>query len=398
MNTFTSIKELFNTLGREQKLLTEMFEKRKTLSYKYDYALELVDGIDDRLIYLLERSVLRRNANFLEIDDQFLQFFEQVFEVNEEINIASVQSNIQNVKENILYYLNENNENRKYNYLKLVKNALRKIGNVTLRNVVDLKRNIDNTFKNEPNYKIKKAKLENLDKKRIDINTLIELTDHLINEEEITFFKLAIDEELSRVIVLLKLQLNECRHNLIEIQKQIIEYLNQIKYQSGVIEKLRQLKYLRDQFTLRASTDIDAVIGLNDALIFESNPTYPLKLSLDYLQSDSNVLSSIQKIAEKQKTGVKIKTLLANTISKEYLETTTEEEIQVNLEAVVNSFFASGNNLFDFLQIYQFENELTFEEKVTVYCQLISQYENQFELTDKFNTQHEIEYALVYSK
>jgi hypothetical protein len=50
--------------------------------------------------------------------------------VNEEINIHSINANIQNVKENVLYYLKENNENRKYQYLRAVKNALRKIANV----------------------------------------------------------------------------------------------------------------------------------------------------------------------------------------------------------------------------------------------------------------------------
>ncbi len=267
MNTFTSIKELLSTLVREHKLLTEMFEKRKTLSYKYDLALEMVDFNEDRIQYLINHSVIRQNGSFLEIDDQFLQFFEQVLEVNEEINISSINSNIQNVKENILYYLKENNESRKYDYFRKVKNALRKIGNITLRNVVDLKRNIDNTFKNEPNYKVKKAKLENLDKKRIDINSFIDQTYKLISEEEQSFFKSALDDELNQVITYLKLQLNECRHNLIEIQKQIIEYLNQIKYQSGVIEKLRQLKYLKDQFTIRAASDIDSIVLKNDNVI-----------------------------------------------------------------------------------------------------------------------------------
>ena len=173
MNTFSSIKELLSTLVREHRLLTEMFEKRKTLSYKYDFALDFVDYKEDRIEYLINHSVIRQNGNFLEIDDQFLQFFEQVLEVNEEINITSINANIQNIKENILYYLKENTENRKYEYMRKVKNVLRKIGTITLRNVVDLKRNIDNTFKNEPNYKVKKAKLENLDKKRIDINTFI---------------------------------------------------------------------------------------------------------------------------------------------------------------------------------------------------------------------------------
>jgi len=294
--------------------------------------------------------------------------------------------------------LKENNENRKYNYLRTVKKALRKIGNVTFRNVIDLKRNIDNTFKNEPNYKVKKAKLENLDKKRIDIDTLIEQTDKLITEEEQTFFKAALDDELSRLIIQLRLQLNECQHNLIEIQKQIIEYLNQIRYQSGVIEKLRQVKYLRDQFTILATTDIDTVITKNHSVIFEANPVYPLKLSLEYLQADDEAYISILKVAKKIKSVVNINLQLAENISNEYLQTNIEEEIQINLEEVRNSFLASGNNLFEFVLGYNYEKELSFDERVTVYCQLISQYENSFDVTEKFNTQEEIEYAMVYPK
>ncbi len=54
MNTFSNIKELLRTLSREQALLTEMFEKRKTFSYKYDYALEMVEGDDNRIKHLIE--------------------------------------------------------------------------------------------------------------------------------------------------------------------------------------------------------------------------------------------------------------------------------------------------------------------------------------------------------
>lgn len=398
MNTFTSIKELLSTLQREIKLLTEMFEKRKSLSYKYEMALEIVDFNEERIQYLINHSVLRQNGSFLEIDDQFLQFFEDVLEINEAINISSINTNIQNVKENILYYLKENNENRKNNYLRSVKNAIRRIGIITLRNIVDLKRNIDNTFKNEPNYKVKKAKLENLDQKRIDINTLIEQTYKLINDDEETFFKSAIDDELYSVINYLKLQLNECRHNLIEIQKQIIEYLNQIKYQSVVIEKLRQIKYLRDQFTIRASTDIDKLIESNNLVVFESNPVYYIKLSLDTLTNNDEASQSIKKMAGRQKTIRNIKAHLAPDLSDAYLNLTIEEEIQINLEEVRNGFLASGRQLFDFVLSYQFEKNLSFEEKVTIYCQLISLYESSFNVTDQFASSQEIEYAIVYPK
>ena len=200
MNTFSNIKEVLLALKREEELLTEMFKRRKTTNYRYEYALELVDDNDARLQYLIDRSVIRQNGSTLEIDDLYLQFFEQVLEANEEINTSYINENLEKVKQNIEYYFNEQNEQRKYEYLRTNKNTLRKIGIITLRNVVDLKRNIDNTFKNEPNYKNKKAKLINLDNKRKDITKLIEQTEQLVTHDNITFFKTATDEELSRII------------------------------------------------------------------------------------------------------------------------------------------------------------------------------------------------------
>jgi hypothetical protein len=151
MKTFNNIKELVSTLNREEKLLSEMFTKRKTLNYKKIYALELVDFDEERIEKLIQFSVIRENGGFLEIDDTFLEFFEQILDVNEEINLSYINDNIKNIKENINYYLNENNENRKYSYLRFIKKTFRKIGIITLKSVVDLRRNIENTFKNEPN-------------------------------------------------------------------------------------------------------------------------------------------------------------------------------------------------------------------------------------------------------
>ena len=163
MNTFSNIKEVITTLSREANLLSEMFKKRKSVkNFQYDYALDLVDNNDNRIKFLLDREVIRQNGNNLEIDDLFLQFFEQILNANEEINTSYINENIEKIKQNIDYYLNETNEQRKYNYLREIKKTLRNVGNITLRNVVDLKRNIDNTFKNEPNYKNKKTKNKKL--------------------------------------------------------------------------------------------------------------------------------------------------------------------------------------------------------------------------------------------
>ena len=204
--------------------------------------------------------MIRKNGDILELDAVFLDFFEQVLGVNEAINLASIDENIKSIKENIKYFLNEHNQNRKYRYLREIKKTFRKIGNITYKSVIDLRRNVDNTYKNEANYKNKILKLKSLDEKRTEIKNLIDKTLKLIDEET-TFFNRALDEELRTITEALKYrQFKECSDSLIEIEKQIIDYLNEIKIQGKLPEKLRKLKYLRDHFTIKAGTDIEQVL------------------------------------------------------------------------------------------------------------------------------------------
>ncbi len=397
MNRFNSIRELLNTLSRGNKLLAEMFEKRKLL-YKYDYALDILDGDKDNVIkLLLSKNIIRQNGNLLEIDDRFLKFFEEILEVNEEINASYINENIRQVKsEYMLYYLQSSSDSERFKYLKDVKSALRKIGRTTMRNIVDLNRNIENTFKTEPNYKIKLSKLENHKLKLEAIQQMIVQTEKLLNDE-LTFFKTATDEELKHIKTDLILELTESRQNLIETRKQIIEYINQIKYQSKFIEKLRQLKYLRDQFEIKHKTDIIEILSNTHSLAFEMKPFYSLKLSLENLQQD-DVYKLIKKISSKYKSGINTKKLVAENFSADDLKNETEKEIHINLYEVKEKFAASGKHLFDYIYEYQFLREISFAERVTIYCQMISIFEEEFEVSENFEKHGNIEYALVYPK
>ncbi|MCU0321168.1 MAG: hypothetical protein MUE72_02055 [Chitinophagaceae bacterium] len=391
---FNNIKELLNLLARTKELLTEMFEKRKSFAYKYDMALELVD--EDVLETLIAKGVVRQSGAYIELDEQYLGFFEQVLEVNEDINTAYIQENIGQVKQYINFYLQENNEQRKYGYLKNIKSAMRKIGRITLRNIIDLNRNIENAFKSEPNYKIKIARLEGFDQKRKDIQLLIEQTERMIlGEEEQTFFKTAMDDELKYISSQLRLKLTEARHNLIETQKQVIEFLNQVKFQSRLVEKIKQVKYLKDQFELKAKTNLVEVLQTNNAVNFESKPAYPLRLSLEDLQTDE-ARNSIEKISQKLKHGKRNALPVAEGISDAYLQTETEEEVFINLQAMRNGFIASGKNLYQFVMEYNYPREVLMDEKITIFCQLVSMYETEFNISDDYGKQAQIEYAMVY--
>lgn len=398
MNTFNDIKELVSTLKREEKLIAEMFSKRKAIDYKYSDAIELVDNDENRIDFLIERTVIRENSGCLELDDQFLDFFEQILDVNEEINLSYIDENIKNIKENIGYFLNENNETRRYSYLKFIKKTFRKIGIITLRSVVDIRRNIENTFKNEANYKNKQLKLENLDQKRNLVEKLIIQTLLLIDQEELTFFNRALDEELKRVIVDMKFQLRECSHNLIEIEKQIIDYLNQIKHQGKFIEKLRKLKYLKDHFTIEAETDIKQLIAHKNQVIFEKRIPEPLNLSLEFIRENEKVFEVIKRIARTHKDRTRFQPEIASQISSEYLENNIEEEVMINLEEVRNQFLATSDNLFNFIMNYDFLKTVDFDERVTIFCQITSQYERELRVEEDFQITNGVEFALVYPK
>ncbi len=394
MTHFQSIKEIINTLAWAKELLVEMFEKRKSFLYKYEHAMELLE--EDRIETLINKGMLRRNGPYLEMDEQFQTFFEQVLEVNEEINTSYINENIQQVKQQINFYLQESNENRKYAYLKQVKTALRKIGRITLRNIIDLNRNIENAFKTEPNYAIKIARLESFDEKRRAIYGLIETTDRLVTEEEQTFFISALDDELKQVVTLLRRQMTESRHNLIETQKQIIEYLNQVKHQSRIIEKIKQVKHLKDQFELKAQTNLVKMLQQNNAVIFEPRPSYALKLSLDHLQTDDG-RQLVEKIATKNKLQKRAGLPVAESISHNYLQTETEEEVFINLEEIRNGFKASGKHLYQFIMGYRYPREVPYEEKMTIFCQMVSIYENEFTVSEKYMQDEQVEYAVVTS-
>jgi len=375
-----------------------MFEQRKSLHYRYELALELMDGNEDVIKLLLSKNIIRQNGNLLELDDNFLKFFEEILEVNEEINTSYINENIRQVKdEYMLYFLQATTDSERFKYLKAVKSALRKIGRITMRNIVDLNRNIENAFKTEPNYKIKLTKLENYKLKLEAIQQMIVQTEKLLNEDALTFFKTATDEELKHTKTELILDLIESRQNLIETRKQIIEYINQVKYQSKFIEKLRQLKYLRDQFEIKHKTNIIEVLSYTHSLAFEAKPFYSLKLSLESLQQE-DVRKIIKKVINSYHTGVSPRKFIAENLSAGDLKTETEKEIHINLYEVKKNFKTSGKHLFDYIYEYDFPREVSFAEIVTIYCQMISIFEDEFVISENFELQDKIEYALVYPK
>ena len=398
MSTFRSIEELVKSLDREKELLKEMFAKRKSLSFRYDYALEMTDYKEERIRYLIDYGVIRDTGDFLEMEDIYLKFFEDILEVNEEINVSYVQDYLVRLNENIDYYLNENNEKRKYNYQREAKRCLKNIALTTVRNVLDLKRNMDNTYKNEPNYQIKKAKLTRLSEKLRNISLLITKCEELIDHQQPVFFRIAMDVQMQDVVSDVKLQLNDSYHNLLEIHRQIVHYLNLIDYQNRIFEKIRKLKYLKDQFLLEENTNIRQVLSGRNPVWMEPQINYRIKLSVDALRTSDEAFQIIRKLAARQKIRKNTLKNLAAPIPEGYLDGQSEVVDMVNLQEVYNAFEASGAHLFYFVMNYRYRKDVTSEDKLIYFCQLASQYADRLNFTECYEHSGEVEYPIIYPK
>lgn len=393
---FRSIEELTKTLSREQGLLSEMFEKRKLMKFPVGLAIDLVGGNETRLRKLVDYGVLVETGNTVEIESDYLNFFEEVLNVNEEISVLSVQECINTLKEYIGYFLQETNTNRKAGYQDSVRQLLKKTGFRTLKNVVDLKRNMDNAYKQEPNYIIKKKKLENLDEKIHSIRAMIRECEKLMDNEH-AFFIMANDPHMAKTCSDVKHDFVEAYHALMEIDRQIISYINQIDQQNKLYKKIRRLKYLQDQLLIKSGTNIKNVLEERNPLWMESRQYNKIRLSLEMLREDELVVKILRRIAERN--GI-------HKTAKTEADPLTEEELQnhvrllkdVDSAEVWNSFLASSYNLFEFILRYDYKVKRNIEEHVTLFCQLVILHPDECRMTGKYAIYQDIEYPIIYAK
>ena len=398
LSHFRSLDELIRALERERRLIHALFQDRKRLSFRYDLARELASKRDESIDFLRRFGVIRSNADFLELEDVYLRFFEEVLEVNEEISVASVKESIESLNNAIDYYRSESNPGRKYGYLRDVKRMLRNIALTTLRNVIDLKRNIDNTYKNEPTFAVKKKKLVHLDEKRRDIAALINECERLIDVKQSNFFmEEVMDVQLKDIVTDVKLQLREVYHNLLELDRQIINYLNLIEYQNRLLQKVQKLKYLRDQLLLDTNTDVREKLSTRNPIWMEPRPRYSLKVSLSMLRNSEDGLKILHDVANGKVNNRLRKGNLAEALTEEELAEQQQISKMVDVGEVKNAFMASGDNLFHFVMNYSgYRMEIDEEAKLVLFCQIASQYLDELSITDEFCQYGAIEYPLIY--
>jgi len=387
MNAFRNIDALLRVIAREKELIKFLFTGRKAPSLRPEQAMEhFLEGDERRLNLLLDHGVIRKTeeGGVLVLEETYLRFFEEVLEVNEEINVQSVKQHIDALNENIELWLTAGTDPQRFRYMGEILRILRNISLSTHRNVIDLKRNIDSTYKNERDYALKRKRLEILDRKRADIALLIKEAEKVIE-----------NAPLKETVTEVKTSLTESYHNLLELDRQIIQYLNKIEAEQKLVEKIRRIKYLKDQLVWEQSTDVLFCLQTHRPAFLEKRPWYNFLPSLELITNSSDGLAALKEAHK----------ALKHPVAKRKVETeplTAEETVQrtlvqdtMNTYEIRNAFLGSSQDLMSFLATGK---EFPLSEKLSLFCRLAAEYYEDFRITDQYVEMNDYSYPLIYPR
>jgi len=395
---FHSVSELLKRLNTERRLISEMFYNRKKLEFHYDDARGFVES-EKNLDLLIQYGVIRLEGDLLELEEVYLRFLEEILQVNEDISNASVEESVSQLRDNIDYYLKEqNNPEGQHRYLRKVKRSLRTIALMAERNVVDLKRNVNDTYKNERNYAIKRTKLEKYLNQIAGISRLVKETENLLDDEHATFSNFAPDEQLVYIIIDVRTQLKAAFHSLIDLEKTIRDYLHQIDAIGKLVKKTRLLKQRKDDLTWESSTNIRNFLSGKDHVWLEPRTNYSIKPSLTWLSNTDDGLLALIEAQQQLSRRLRLSREPDPSIKPEEMQPEPVIEDFVNVDALAISFMASGQDLFNFVLNYRYSTSQSLDQKVEYYTEIIQNNFNGLTFMDEWHQLGDICYPLVYPK
>jgi len=189
----------------------------------------------------------------------------------------------------------------------------------------------------------------------------------------------------------------EAYHALMEIDRQIIVYINQIEQQNLLYKKIRKLKYLQDQLLIKTDTNLVQVLEDNNPLWMESRQYSKIRLSLEMLRENDQTISILRRIAERNGLRKTARTE-AEPLTDEDLQEHVQRLKEVDPAEVWNAFSASSYNLFEFILRYDYKAKRDIEDHAALFCQLVILHPDECKMTGKYAIYQDIEYPIIYAK
>lgn len=397
MKVFTDLNELIKRLNAERKLLHALFQARLRYDFSYEEAAGLVEN-EKNLRLLIDYGVIRQEGDLIELEEIYQHFFEEVLRLNEDITSSTVEESLQSLKESIDFYLKERNHpEAQGKYVRKIMRSLRNISTQASTKTIELKRVINDTFRQERNYEIKRTKLKNYLATLESIASLIRQTERLLEERRETLEVLTTDDRITRLILDVKIQFKDVFHSLIELERTIRDYLNQIDAHNRLVKHIRKLKYLKDQLTWERTTNVREILEECNNLTLETMSYYTTNVSLSFLRNSDDAIEIIDDVRKTISRLKALKNTPTTPLKESDLNPKCIVEDFVDTDSVANAFFASSQDLYTFVINYPYIQPQPKERRVEYYLGIVQNHYNKLRITDHWRQDGNVEYPLIYN-
>ena len=395
MKVFPNLEELLKRLNTERKLLRELFQARLRFDFSYEDALEFVDS-EKNLRLLIDYGVIRQEGSLIELEENYQHFFEEALRLNEEITSSSVEENLQMLKDNIDFYLKERGHaDNQDKYVRRIRRSMRNIAIQAANKTIELKRVINDTYRQERNYDIKRQKLENNLATLDNISNLIRSTERLIDDRKDTLEALTTDDRITRLTTEVRIQFKDIFHSLIELERTIRDYLHQIDAHNRLTKRIRKLKYLKDQLTWERTTNVREVLASVNHQSLETTSYYSTKVALDFLRDSDDGLAAILEARKAIHRLQNLRRISPKPLSDAELNSDFLVEDFVDTDVIANAFFASSHDLYTFVVNYPYKQPQEKDRRVEYYTEILLNHLDRLLITSEWRSDGDIEYPLI---
>ncbi len=373
MGMQVNAKEILSLLYYNRDVIDFLFGSRESVTA--NELLSRTDITPEQYQKLVATDILYEHQQVVGLNDAVIAMFEDFMEIGE-VTPSFINDYINELKRNIKYY----REGNEYRFLRSIKKYLNRIGVALSREIIKLQKNVDDTYKNESNYRIKIQKLEDYRLKRDTIIEFIERTEEVTDETR-KLFDLTNDLELHGIVADLRRNLIENLDYLIEIQTDITDYINKIQFQLDVYKKAQRIKEVKDQGQLHYKTNFKEVVNSLNPIGFNGIRSPRTKIAVDFLYMDEGHVIC-QKVAEKYKITRLMARRLADKLPSNFKDQRAEAFVKLDTLTLLNKFIGQKKNLFEFLMDYKFPKTLgtvTFEERITLFVEIAMEFDKKLD-------------------
>jgi hypothetical protein len=375
-----NVNDILSQLYHNRAVVEFLFANRENITVNELLARE--DLSQEQYQKLRSLDLLYEYENIVSLNDAVVAMFEDFMEIGE-VTPGFINDYINELKRHIRFY----QEVHEHRFLRSIKKYLKRINVALSREIIKLQKNVDDTYKNESNYRIKIQKLEDYRLKRDTIIDFIRKTEEVIVEIR-DLFSLTNDTELYGIVNALKANLIENLDFLIEIQTDITDYINKIQFQLDVYVKAQRLKEVKDHGALYFRTNFNEVVKGVLPLRFNGVKGPRTKIAVWYLSTDDGHILC-RKVAEKYKISRLMARGLAGKLPGNFKDKLIDNQIKLDTEKLVDRFLTQDKfNLFEFLIQYKFPKavgEIKLEDRLSLFVEIAMEYEKALDFKYRLN-------------